>query len=323
MSTAPDYDFSNFSSVSEENQIEKEQYQHQMKMMYLVTYGIVLVLGVTLNFFFMFVGWQKYKSYKKIAIWVVALSATHAAFCGAVALQFLYAYYEFQWLYRAVTCKLSSYILYGSMYSTATMLSLWSFSSAFSKSLKRFKNCNFFLILFSWTLAAVLAMPSLFSRELQLGRCIDDYDFEDLKTTPDAIKKLKAVVVSRFLFGLVIPAFVVFVSFCVASKSFQKVCSTCKTQARIICAVKVAYFVCWGPQIFLTLLQAMTKSQYPNAFKYGLPAATALATTHCFTCPLIYILGECSIKMRWMAHDPDHPVGRADQESHPLRNSSK
>ncbi|KAI7813276.1 putative chemokine-like receptor 1-like, partial [Triplophysa rosa] len=321
-SITPDYD--NFLLELKANQTEKEHYQNQIRMMYLVTYGIVLVLGLTLNFILMFVGWQKYKSYKKIAIWVLALSATHLIFCGAVVFQLLYAYYEFVWYYGTVTCKLSSYITYGSMYSTASILGLWSISSAFSKSacIKRSKNCYIFLILFSWTLAAVLAMPSLFSREVQLVQCVDDYDFEDFKTTPDAIKKLKAVVVSRFLFGLVIPAFVMFVSCCVASKSFHNRCIQCKKQTQIICAVKVTYFVCWGPQIVLTLLQATTNNLHPNAFKYGLPTATALATTHCFMCPLIYILGECSIKMHWMTHDPEYIEERADQTIHLVNKSS-
>ncbi|XP_056602406.1 chemerin-like receptor 1 [Triplophysa dalaica] len=321
MSTTPDYE--ELFSERNENQTEKEPYQYQIRMMYLVTYGIVLVLGLSLNFILVFVGWQRYKSYKKIAIWVLALAATHLIFCGALVFQLLYAYYDFEWYYGTVTCKLSSYITYGSMYSTATILSLWSFNSAFSKSacIKRSKNCNIFLILFSWTLAAVLAMPSLFSREIQLVRCVDDYDFY-FKTSPGAIKKLKAVVVSRLLFGLVIPAFVMFVSCCVATKSFHNTCVPCKKQTQIICAVKVVYFVCWGPQIFLTLLQATTNNLYPNAFKYGLPTATALATTHCFTCPLIYILGECSVKMHWMTHDPDGIENTADHRLHLLNKSS-
>lgn len=326
MSSTEDYDYPSFISKLQANQTETKQYQDQIRMMYIVTYCIVLILGLLPNFIFMFYGCQKYKSHNKVVIWVLALAITHVVFCVAVVFQLLYAYHEFEWNYGTFTCKLSSYISYGSMYSTAIILSLWSFSSAFSKSacIKRFKNCNFFSILFSWTLASVLAMPSLFSRELQMVRCVDDYDFDDLKTTPDGTRRLKAVVVLRFLFGLLIPGFVMIVSSCVASKSLRKLCSQCKKQAQIFCALKFAYFVCWGPQIFLTLLQATTNIQHPNMFKYGLPAATALATIHCFTCPLIYVLGGRSIKMHWMVHDSDHTDNkRADQEIHQLNKSSE
>ncbi|KAA0701354.1 hypothetical protein E1301_Tti024323 [Triplophysa tibetana] len=252
MSTTPDY--TDYFSERYENQTEKEPYQYQIRMMYLVTYGIVLVLGLSLNVTLVFVGWQRYKSYKKIAIWVLALAATHLIFCGPVVFQLLYAYYDFEWYYGTVTCKLSSYITYGSMYSTATILSLWSFSSAFSKSacIKRSKNCNIFQILFSWTLAAVLAMPSLFSREIQLVRCVDDYDFDDFTTSPDAIKKLKAVVVSRFLFGLFIPAFVMFVSCCVATKSIHNGC----VQFLFLCIIKKTFIdACTGSLADLSVLE--------------------------------------------------------------------
>ncbi|XP_065106813.2 chemerin-like receptor 1 [Paramisgurnus dabryanus] len=302
------------------------QYKHQVRLMYLATYCLVVIMGVTLNFTIMLICCRKYKSFQKVVIWILALAVTHLLSCVSVVFQFLYAFNDFEWKYGAVSCKLSSYIIYSSMFSTATMLSLWSVSSAISKSpcTKWCKNLNIILISFSWSFAAVLAMPSLFSREIQGPHCIDDFGFNhDSKPTADSITKLKAVVISRFLFGLLIPAFVMFVScLCHVSNSYHH-CDHCKKQTQIICAVKVAYFVSWSPQIFLTLIQGTSGSLNPRVLEYGLPAATALATTHCFTCPLIYILVGCSNKMQWIEHDPDHAEITTDEaDSMPLQRNN-
>ncbi|XP_055054695.2 chemerin-like receptor 1 [Misgurnus anguillicaudatus] len=301
------------------------QYKHQVRLMYLAAYCIVVIMGVTLNFTIMLICCRKYESFQKVVIWILALAVTHLLSCVSVVFQFLYAYNDFEWKYGAVSCKLSSYIIYSSMFSTATMLSLWSVSTAISKSpcTRWCKNLNMILISFSWTFAAVLAMPSLFSREIQNFQCIDDFDLNhDSKPTAESIKKLKAVVISRFLFGLLIPAFVMFVScLCQVSKSYHH-CDHCKKQTQIICAVKVAYFVSWSPQIFLTLIQGTSGSLSPGVLEYGLPASTALATTHCFTCPLIYILVGCSNKMQWFQHDPDHTEIRTETDSMPLQRNN-
>lgn len=311
--------FKEFQSI--ENTRSK-QHQHEIRMTYFISYCIVLFLGVTLNFTVIVISCQKYKRFQEVAIWIMALAVTHLVSCTSVVFQILYAYNEFEWNYGNASCKLSSYIIYGSMFFTATMLSLWSIKSTLLKSIctKKMKNCNIILISFSWTIAAVLACPSLFSREVRDNQCIDDYDLDKSKTTQDGTARLKAVVVMRFLLGLVVPALVMFLGCCVTSS--HKKCKSCRKQAQIICAIKIAYFVCWGPQIILTMLQATVSGSLSEKMsKYGLPAATILATTHLFTSPLIYLLLGCSFKMKWMGHDPDHyddPIDERDMV--PLEN---
>ncbi|XP_059404566.1 chemerin-like receptor 1 [Carassius carassius] len=283
-----------------------KQYQHEIRMTYLIIYSIVLILGVTLNFIVIFISCLKNKNSPKVATWIMALALTHFVSCISIVFQFLYAYNNFIWNYGSPSCKLSSYITYGSMFSTSAMLSFWSISSTFSKvaCIKKCKNCNLILISFSWTIAAVLACPSLFSREIRSSQCIDDYDLDKAKTTQDGIIRLKTVVVMRFLLGLLVPALIMFLSYLASA---QRTCQDCKKQAQIICAIKISYFVFWGPQIVLTMLQAtVNESLGSNMLRYGLPGATAMAIAHCCIFPLIYLLFGGSIKMNWMTHDPDH-----------------
>ncbi|XP_073695524.1 chemerin-like receptor 1 [Garra rufa] len=295
-----DYDF-----ITELSDNSTKQYQQEMRIIYLITYSIVLILGVTLNFIVIVISCLKNKNSSKFAIWIMALAATHLVCSASTVFQLLYAYNNFEWIYGSASCKLSSYIVYGSMFSTAAMLSLWSISFTFSKSkcTKNWKNFNIILILLSWTIAAVLGCPSLFSREIRESQCIDDYDWDKSRTTQDGIARLKAVVVMRFLIGVLVPALTMFLS---CFTSANRNCKYCKKQAQIICAIKIVYFVFWGPQIVLTMIQAtVNDSLGPNTLKYGLPAATVLATSHSFINPIIYLLLGCSIKMNWMVHDPD------------------
>lgn len=309
-----DTDYDNVIQVlqSIENTSTKQN-NHEMtyfRMTYFSTYCIVLILGVTLNFSIIVISLKKYKHFQEVVIWIMALAVTHLVSCTSVVFQLLYAYNYFEWNYGPASCKLSSYITYSSMYFTATMLSVWSIKSALLKSACKCKNCNIILISFSWTIAAVLACPSLFSREVRNLQCIDDYDLDKSRTTQDGTARLKAVVIMRFLLGLLVPALIMFIRCCVASS--HTTCKYCQKQAQIICALKIVYFLCWGPQIILTMLQA-TVSGNLGMSKYGLPAATLLATIHLFTSPLIYLLLGCSFKMKWMEHDPNHNHNHIDE----------
>ncbi|XP_052413303.1 chemerin-like receptor 1 [Carassius gibelio] len=282
-----------------------KQYQHVIRMIYLITYSVVLILGVTLNFIVIIISCLKNKKSPTVSSWITALALTHLVSSAFIVYQLLYAYNNFDWNYGNASCKLSSYITYGSMFSTAAMLSLWSISSVILKidCLNLCKNCNIILISLSWAIAAILACPSLYSREVRYSQCIDDYDTDELKTTQEGIARLKAVVIMRCLIGLLAPALVMFLS-CLTSA--HRNCKVCKEQAQIICAIKIAFFVFWGPQIFLTMLQAtVTNSLDPILLKYGLPVATALATAHSLISPVIYFLFGFSFKMKWMEHDSD------------------
>lgn len=303
------------------NQTIPKAPRHEIKMAYLITYCIVLILGVTLNFTVIVFGCCKHKRLPKVAFWILALAATHLASCVSVVFQLLYVHNNFEWNYGSVSCKLSSYFTYGSMFSTAGMLSLWSISSNLSDRacFKKSNNCNIILISLSWTIAAILACPSLFSREVRDKQCIDDYDLDKKRETSDGITRLKTVVVMRFLTGLLVPALIMFISCCVSSKT--KKCKLCRKQAKIICAIKIIYFVCWAPQIFLIMLQAtVSNSLGSDMLNFGLPGTTMLAMSHCFISPLFYLFLGWSLKMEWMTHDPyeDHQSG--DRESFPLNN---
>ncbi|KAL6465927.1 hypothetical protein MHYP_G00260600 [Metynnis hypsauchen] len=284
-------------------------YLNRIRMLYIIMYLIVCILGVTLNSYVIIAGCRFYQKVQKSAasVWVLALAVTHLVFSAFLVLQFLYAWYHFNWHYGTALCKISSYIIYASMFSTAALLSLWSISSTIGNCFERLhgkcygRGMSLFLVMSSWTFGAVLSSPSLLSRELRyttLGEeCIDDYDLNKKTTTDYGKKNFTAVVLSRFLLGILVPGFMMTISACLARRQSRDQDGSLK---RVTCAIKVAYFICWTPLLVLGLLQITEKKHVFQSFKYGLPAATVFATAHSFTNPLIYLFLGSKMNMEWM-----------------------
>ncbi|XP_017572212.1 chemokine-like receptor 1 [Pygocentrus nattereri] len=281
-------------------------YLIRIRMLYIIMYLIICTLGVTLNSYVIIAGCCFYHRVQKSAasVWVLALAVTHLVFSAFLVLQFLYAWYHFNWHYGEALCKISSYIIYASMFSTAALLSLWSISSSIGSCFERLRaKCNsrgmsLILVLSSWTFGVIFSSPSLLSRELRytkLGEeCIDDYDFNKKTTTDYGMKNFTAVVLSRFLLGILVPVLMMTISACLARRQSHDHGSL----KRVTCAIKVAYFICWTPLLVLGLLHSIEKKQ--ESFNYGSPAATTLAAAHSFINPVIYLLLGRKMNMEWM-----------------------
>ncbi|KAI5625274.1 chemokine-like receptor 1, partial [Silurus asotus] len=281
---------------------EKHEYLNTIRILYFTGYLIICTLGLVLNLFVIIAcSWNHLKS--DTAKWVLALAVTHLIFSAFLPLQILYSWYHFNWHYGAILCKVSSYVFYASLFSTAGILSFWTVKDSIERFECKRKHCLTFkhstvvliLILCSWTLAAILSIPSLYSRELRysdLGeQCIDDYDLNDDTTTVYGKRNQELVSSYRFVLGILIPAFLI------------AICLRCQRQSmerkykQITCLIKIAYIVCWTPLLLMVLLQAFSTF---DGHPYGLPVATVLATAHCCVNPMIYLLVSHDIKMKWM-----------------------
>ncbi|KAF4074600.1 hypothetical protein AMELA_G00241240 [Ameiurus melas] len=288
-------DYSNNDSFTTE-QNNLNAYLNSIRMLYIIGYFIICTLGLVLNFSVIIAGSYYHRNYDT-GKWVLGLAGTHLICSAFLPLQLLYSWNYFNWHYGTALCKVSSYIFYASLFSTAGILTLWSVSNGIGKN-----KCTIFghssavliMILCSWTFAAVLSIPSLYSRELRMTflgeQCIDDYDLNDEKTTKDGKRNLTIVVCYRFLVGILIPAFLISICYC-CERSYKE----CKNEKQITCLVKVSFFVCWTPLLLMGLLQLNN-----HANVTGLSVATVLAAAHCCVNPVIYLLMSRDIKMNWI-----------------------
>lgn len=297
--SSSDYDYNLLFS----EQQKMDTYLNVIRMQYIIGYIIICTLGLALNFFVIIAG-SCYCCNSDTAKWVLALAVTHLIFSAFLPLQILYSWYHFNWHYGRLLCKLSSYVVYVSLFSTAGILTLWSVNDTKTRTKCKGKLCTsrqhslvLIMILCSWTFAMFVSIPSLFSRKLryaELGeQCVDDFDYDVDKMTKDSMRKLTTLVCFRFLFGILFPAFLISTYCCCQGSDKERILR------RIKCSIKLAYFVCWTPVLTMAFLQAVTNI-FKDSLWYALPIATALAAAHCCVNPIIYLLVSQDIKMQWM-----------------------
>ncbi|KAG9261520.1 chemokine-like receptor 1 [Astyanax mexicanus] len=307
-SNTTDYDY----NAQMEAETLEMAFLERVRMQYIVAYLVSCVLGVILNAYVIVAGCRVYHNLQKSApsVWVLALATTHLISSAFLVMQFLYAWHHFNWKYGTALCKISSYVIYASLFSSAALLSMWTISSSdciqglCTKCGINSITMVLVLVLSSWTFGTVLSVPSLFSRELRYTRlgeeCIDDYDLDDTKTTDYGREYMIIVVLSRFLLGVLGPMFVMIIFTFASGRRGRKEHATCR---RITCVIKLMYFVCWAPLLFLGLYQAIAGNS-DFIIRTGLPGATILAAAHSFINPVVYLLVGHKLNMHWMVLNP-------------------
>lgn len=283
-------------------QQEQNKYLNKIRMLYITGYLIICTLGLVLNLLVVIVT-RCFHLKSVTAKWILALAVTHLIYLAFLPLQVLYSWYHFNWHYGTALCKLSSYVFYASLFSTAGLLTLWSVTDHTGRNIFRRRQYttpqNSFIVPImiwgSWSVAVVLSLPSLFSRELRntaLGQqCIDDYNFNNEMTT-EGKNTLTIVVCYRFVLGILIPAFLIGISCCCQSYNIKS------TLTQIKCLIKLVFFVCWSPLLIMGILQVVQDNS--KDFSDALPIATVLAASHCCVNPVIYLLISPDLKMQWM-----------------------
>ncbi|XP_036454829.1 chemokine-like receptor 1 [Colossoma macropomum] len=314
--TEPDYDYEDNHWQIEETRANAVFF-NGIRMLYIISYFIICSLGVTLNSYVIITGLKGKFQKSTTRVWVLALAMTHLVFSSFLMLQLLYAWHHFNWHFGTALCKLSSYITYASMFSTGALLSLWSASSRCPKGTRcgsRGPSTVLVMVICSWTFGVLVSSPSLLYRELhstEIGvQCIDDYDSGKESATPDGVKKMTTVLLSRLVLGVLVPMLVMGASACLV-RPLDHNLKSCK---RIICAIKVGYFICWTPLLVLRLVKVAEGSP----FAYALPATTVLAAAHCFINPVIYLLVGCKISMDWMSKEPRAHENQSGECMHAL-----
>ncbi|XP_030647334.1 chemokine-like receptor 1 [Chanos chanos] len=304
VTVAFDYD----AYIREEEVKDMPDFKDYTRIMYIAAYSVVCFLGSALNLFVfcrcMYAHCKQKKS--NVLVWIFSLAVSHLVFCLFTPLQLHSAIHHFVWKSGTFFCKFSSFIIYTNMFSTGLILTLWTVHDLLPSCRQRnlCKSCDVFMVLGAFTMGALLAMPSLLSREIKdkaMGeQCLDDYRFGEAEETQYGRDRTLAVVCVRFFAGLALPAFVMGIACCVRREPRNK------GQSKIICCMKVAYLVLWGPLISLTMLQAVTGQSH--SFSQLIPGATAVAALHSCVNPIICILAGKDFKMNWMQQSDSREI---------------
>ncbi|XP_041755761.1 chemokine-like receptor 1 [Coregonus clupeaformis] len=147
------------------------------------------------------------------------------------------------------------------------------------------------MVLLSWFTGAILSAPSLLSRQVQYTAdghvCLDNYDYtERSQISEEGRVRMMAVVICRFIFGLLLPLGVRCVSCCCMNSRGNN-----QVRSQVIRPVTIAHFLCWAPVICLSVLQVTVRTG-SSLFTYALPPATALSVLNSCISPIICIWQE-------------------------------
>ncbi|MBN3304274.1 CML1 protein, partial [Amia calva] len=279
-----------------------------LKYMYTGMYSLVLLLGVCLNGLVIVLTCRMKKTTG--TIWFLGLAVTDLTFCVFLPFMIIYAMNDFNWTFGLIMCKLNSYVMFINMFSTALILTFLSVHRCFSAlNADCFKKCCTALtatnmVWASWFISAILSTPSLVLRDIaqtpERVICFDNYTygFLNLNTTEGKVR-IKVVILTRFIFGLFLPFFIIGLgSSLVSLKSNYKFTSS--KPYRIVRIMIFAYFLCWGPYHVFMLVALHSRFLGADVVAYGLPVVTILATCNSCINPMIYILKGKDMKMSWM-----------------------
>ncbi|KAF5892457.1 chemokine-like receptor 1, partial [Clarias magur] len=118
-SNMPDYDYNTPYNDSQflKNPIDIT-YLNKIRMLYITGYIIICTLGLVLNLLVIITG-ICYNHRSDTAKCILALAVTHLLCSAFLPFQILYSWFHFNWHYGTALCKLSSYVFYASLFSTA------------------------------------------------------------------------------------------------------------------------------------------------------------------------------------------------------------
>ncbi|XP_058888971.1 chemerin-like receptor 1 [Acipenser ruthenus] len=298
----PDYIYEDTSSTYDHGKAVNNSDQipvleNRFKYLFIGSYSVIFLLGVTLNGLVIFMVSCKMKKTPS-SIWFLCLAVTDFLFCLFLPFTIVYAFYDFDWLFGLFLCKMNSFIMFFNMFSSAFLLAIIRIDHCIYTCFTCAQNCctanvavNVALV--TWFGSAILSIPSLVIRNTSVedGKtiCFDSYDI--FNNTAGRTNH-QVVLASRILCGIAIPYLVICIVSC-----FKRSRSKAYKITRVII---FAYFICWVPYHVLMTLALYPEQFNKEVFLIGMPIVNVLAAANSCMNPVIYIFMSQDYKMSWM-----------------------
>ncbi|KAJ1132603.1 hypothetical protein NDU88_010910 [Pleurodeles waltl] len=318
---------------------------NSMNTLSVVLYSVAFLLGVMGNGLVIWVTGFKMKKTVN-TVWFLNLAIADFIFTLFLPLSIAFTAMDFHWSFGKFLCKMNSGVSFINLYASVFFLTIISIDRCFSVVLPvwcqnhRSLRLASIIALVIWILALIFSSPILYFRDTTVSRktnttaCFTNY--ADL-TKPENIllfqKRHKAMGVTRFVFGFLIPFMVIVV--CYGIISWRIVRNRMSNKSRkpflIMTAVIVCFFFCWLPFHIFAFLEISTHKgtscAFQRALKVGIPLATNLAFLNSCVNPILYVLlgqdARSTIRKSFLAQLEGAFKEDASQDSRYSRNQSK
>ncbi|XP_054849656.1 chemerin-like receptor 1 [Eublepharis macularius] len=278
-----------------------------MHLLSMVIYCIACLLGVTGNGLVIWIA--SFKMRKTVnAVWFLNLAVADFIFTFFLPLSVAYTALGFHWPFGKVLCKLNSTIAFLNMFASVFLLMVISMDRCasvvcpvWSRNYRTTKlACGIAVIV--WIAALVLSAPYLIFRDTATNsrNVISCYNNFALSTDYNAAETRKiwrirhrAMIITRFLFGFLIPFSVILVCYTlVVFRMKRRRLTKSSRPFKIIFAVTGSFFLCYFPYHAFSLLE-MSKMSSSHEFKMalhiGIPLASSLAFFNSCINPILYV----------------------------------
>ncbi|KAF6733302.1 Chemokine-like receptor 1 [Oryzias melastigma] len=256
---------------------------------FLVAFNILIsALGIAGNSLVVWVCGYKMKR-TVLTTWYTSLAISNLLFC--VFLPF-YVFYTItsNWPFGVALCKLTSSVLFLNMYSSVFLLVLISADRCvlvlfpvWAHNHRTVQKASGVVVLV-WLLSALLTVPSLIYRQVtvhgSVTQCYTNYGIHSRHT---------AVVLSRFVFGFLIPFPVIILCCVVLGLKMRGLTVRLKKPYKIMVALILSFFCCWMPYHAFVLLELNYEKHNLEILKTGLKVGSTLASANSFISPILYV----------------------------------
>ncbi|XP_042279419.1 chemokine-like receptor 1 [Thunnus maccoyii] len=288
--------------------------RRSLNIMSVVIYSLDFVLGVLGNGVVIWVTGFKMKKTVN-TVWILNLAVADFLFTAFLPFRVIYTALGFHWPFSKFMCKLDNTVRFLNMFASVYILVVISVDRYVSvvwpvwAQNHRSVHKASYVSLGVWVLGLILSLPYFIFRDIGPSsddetfiNCYDNYAFSDdyktLSVNQLPLLNFKAMTISRFLLGFVVP-FTVIVS-CYAAiihrlRRNRTRASHSSRPFKIIAAVITAFFLCWAPYYIMTLIELWhhidnrSSGVLKLVITIGGPLATSLAYLNSCLNPLLYV----------------------------------
>lgn len=249
---------------------------------------LICVIGIGGNSLVIWVcRWKMKRSV--VTTWYISLAISDLLFCFFLPLEVFYLI-TLHWPFGLVFCKIVSSALFLNMYSSVFLLVLISADRCllvmfpvWSHNHRTVRKASAAVFLM-WLLAALLTLPSMIFKQITAyGSVVQCY------TAYGDLSKHKAVVLTRFICGFVIP--LLMIVFCCSVLCVKMRSLTVKSTKpyKIMLALILSFFICWFPYHTFVLLELDLNNSSTYVLNTGLKVGATLAAANSFISPVLYV----------------------------------
>ncbi|XP_004945255.1 chemerin-like receptor 1 isoform X1 [Gallus gallus] len=281
--------------------------QKSLHVLSMVVYSIACVLGVTGNGLVIWIAGFKMKKTVN-SVWFLNLAIADFIFTFFLPLSIAYTALDFHWPFGKLLCKLNSTIAFLNMFASVFLLMVISVDRCVSVAFpvwshnRRSPELAARVALGTWGMAVLLSSPYLIFRDTAVSSrnitsCYNNFALSDDYTAEETRRlwrmRHKAMIITRFLCGFLIPFTVILICYSiVAVKLKRRQLASSAKPYRIIIAVTVSFFLCYFPYHVFSLLEISQNSsshEMKMALYIGIPLVSSLAFFNSCINPILYV----------------------------------